>query len=71
MTGDIERDQAESKDLSELVESRQLGLLAEFWLFLRNNKKWWLLPLLLALLLLGLLVILSGSGLAPFIYPFA
>jgi len=27
--------------------------------------------MLIALLLLGVLVILSGSGLAPFIYPFA
>jgi hypothetical protein len=71
MTGGNERDDVERKDLSELVESRQSGVLAEFWLFLKYNKKWWLLPLLLALLLLGLLVILSGSGLAPFIYPFA
>jgi len=38
------------------------------WGFLKHNKKWWLLPLLLALLLLGLLVVLSGTGLAPFIY---
>ena len=36
--------------------------------FLRQNKKWWLLPILILSLLLGLLIVLSGSGLAPFIY---
>ena len=71
MTGSHEPDQAGRQDLNELVESRQPGVLSEFWQFLKYNKKWWLLPLLIALLLLGLLVILSGSGLAPFIYPFA
>jgi len=44
------------------------SLLAELWLFLRDNKKWWLLPILIVLLLFGLLVVLSGSGAAPFIY---
>jgi Family of unknown function (DUF5989) len=40
----------------------------EFWLFLRENKKFWLLPPLAALLLLGLIVILGGTAAAPFIY---
>lgn len=70
MTDDIRPGGTEPRELSELVESPQPGLLVEFWLFLRDNKKWWLLPLLLALLVLGVLVILSGTGLAPFIYPF-
>lgn len=39
--------------------------------FLMARKKWWLLPIILVLLLLGtLLVLTSGSALAPFIYPF-
>jgi len=46
----------------------EVGLLREFWFFLRHNKKWWLLPILLAILLLGVLVLLSGTGAAPFIY---
>ena len=46
----------------------QGGLLAEFWQFLKYNKKWWLLPILAVMLLLGLLVFLGGSGAAPFIY---
>ncbi|HTL73043.1 MAG TPA: DUF5989 family protein [bacterium] len=41
----------------------------EFLDFLRHNKKWWLLPIVLILLLLGLLVLLSGTAIAPFLYP--
>lgn len=44
------------------------GLLQDLWGFLSQNKKWWLLPILIFLLVFGLLVILSGTGLAPFIY---
>ena len=44
------------------------GLLRELWGFLRQNKKWWLLPILIMLLVFGLLILLGGTGLAPFIY---
>ncbi len=47
---------------------RRTGIVREFWDFLKHNKKWWLLPILVALALLGILVILGGTGLAPFIY---
>ena len=50
------------------AEQRRGGFLGELWGFLKENKKWWLVPLLMALLLLGLLVMLAGTGLAPFIY---
>jgi hypothetical protein len=50
------------------AEANRGGLLAELWSFVRENKKWWLIPILAALLLFGLLVLLSGTGLAPFIY---
>jgi hypothetical protein len=53
------------------AEQARIGLVREFWGFLRHNKKWWLLPILIVLLLLGLLVILSGTGLAPFLYRFS
>jgi len=45
------------------------SLLVEFWWFICENKAWWLVPLLLALLLIGAVVWLSGSAVAPFIYP--
>ncbi len=44
------------------------GVVREFFLFLRTNKKFWLLPLLAALLLLGLVALLGGTAAAPFIY---
>jgi len=44
------------------------GILGEFWDFLRCNKKWWLLPILVILAMFGLLMLLSGTAAAPFIY---
>lgn len=47
----------------------KLAIVKEFWVFLRERKKWWLAPIVLFLLLLGgLLVFAKGSALAPFIY---
>jgi hypothetical protein len=46
-------------------------LCKEFFLFLRQEKKWWLIPLLVILALLGALLVLSTNpALAPFMYPF-
>ncbi|OGV49784.1 MAG: hypothetical protein A2X49_02945 [Lentisphaerae bacterium GWF2_52_8] len=56
----------EKKNLSEL--GQESGFFAEFWEFLKENKKFWMIPILLILLLLGLLIILGGTGAAPFIY---
>jgi hypothetical protein len=44
------------------------GFSREIWEFVWLNKKWWLMPVLLVLLLFGVLVLLSSSGTAPFIY---
>jgi hypothetical protein len=44
------------------------GILGDLWGFLRRSKKWWLLPIIVLFLLFALLVFLSGTGLAPFIY---
>lgn len=41
----------------------------DLWGFLKVRKKFWLLPLILMLLLFGVLIVLtSGSAVAPFIY---
>jgi hypothetical protein len=60
---------AKDNEFSRLAEEDRPSLLAEFWYFLKHNKKWWLLPILIILLLFGLLVLLSGTAIAPFIYP--
>ena len=45
-------------------------LLRNFLLFLREEKKWWLVPLAAILILLAaVLVLTSGSALAPLMYP--
>ena len=41
----------------------------DLWEFLKERKKWWLLPMVIVLLLFGVLIVLtSGSAIAPFIY---
>ena len=48
--------------------SKRQGVFQEFWQFLRHSKKWWLLPIIIVLFLFGLLILLSGTAIAPFIY---
>ena len=55
-------------DFERAARNRRPSLVVEFLGFLRHNKKWWLLPIVITMLLLGLLVVLGGSGAAPFIY---
>jgi len=59
----------EKNDFMARAADRQGGgLVAEFWDFLKDNKKWWLAPIILSILGLGLLVLLGGTAAAPFIY---
>ena len=51
-----------------LAKERSRGSVLEFLDFLRINKKWWLSPIIVMLLLLGLVMVLSSSPAAPFIY---
>jgi hypothetical protein len=48
--------------------AEQLNFFQEFIRFLSENKKWWLMPIFLVLIAFGLLIILGGTGAAPFIY---
>lgn len=46
-----------------------MSFLGDLWGFLKVRKKFWLLPIILVLLLFGALIVLtSGSAIAPFIY---
>ena len=45
-----------------------MGIIKELWGFMRERKKFWLLPIIIVLLLVGVLIAMSGSALAPFIY---
>jgi hypothetical protein len=46
-----------------------MEFLEDLWGFLKQRKKFWLLPIILVLLGFGgLIVLASGSAIAPFIY---
>ena len=46
-----------------------MEFLKDLWKYLRERKKMWLIPLIVILLFFGLLIVLSsGSAIAPFIY---
>ncbi|MGC8642425.1 MAG: DUF5989 family protein [Isosphaeraceae bacterium] len=50
------------------AEQESESLISEFWAFLKQNKKWWLLPIVIVMLMLGVLIFLSSTAAAPFIY---
>lgn len=46
-----------------------MDFLKDLWGFLNERKKFWMLPIILVLLLFGALIVLtSGTAIAPFIY---
>ena len=53
---------------SQQSSEKQKSALGEFLTFALQNKKWWLTPIILLLLAVSALIILGGSGVAPFIY---
>lgn len=65
---DLAKDLDSAENFSAIADEQDPGILAEFWDFLIHNKKWWLTPIILVLLLMGVLVVLSGTAAAPFIY---
>ena len=58
----------QQETFEQVAEQESPGLLKEFWQFLAYNKKWWLLPIVVVMVLLGVLIYLSSTPLAPFIY---
>ena len=49
------------------LNRQRLGLLVEFWHFMRVRKRWWLLPIIVALIFLGVFIVLV-EALGPFMY---
>jgi len=46
-----------------------MDFVAEIWRFMRVRKKFWLLPILIMMVVFGgLVVLIQGSAIAPFIY---
>ncbi|MFO7667895.1 MAG: DUF5989 family protein [Desulfobacterales bacterium] len=46
-----------------------MEFLIDLWGFMKERKKWWLFPIIVVLLFIGTLIVMSsGSAIAPFIY---
>jgi len=63
-----ERPLSGADEFRQQAEAKSGGMLADFLYFLGHTKKWWLTPVIISLLLMGVLVVLAGTGAAPFIY---
>jgi len=63
-----EPDASKRSEFEQLADQPELSLVGEFWVFIKENKAWWMVPILLVLGGLGILVMLSSTGAAPFIY---
>jgi hypothetical protein len=55
-------------EFEKATEEESGGFLQDLSGYLKESKKWWLVPLVLIMLLLALLIFLSSTGVAPFIY---
>jgi hypothetical protein len=49
-------------------QEQQAGIVKEFFLFLKHNKKYWMIPIFITLIGLAALILLGGTAVAPFIY---
>lgn len=58
----------ENKSQFEKVAKENKSILGEFIDYLKANGKWWLLPIITTLVLIGVLLLLSTTAAAPFIY---
>jgi hypothetical protein len=56
------------KDFEEAARSAKGSLIGDLWSFLQHSKKWWLLPLIVVFVMFGMLLALSSTAAAPFIY---
>ena len=48
--------------------STRLGIIKEFFDFLKVRKKLWLTPIVVVLVVLGALIMFTSTSVAPFIY---
>ena len=64
----MKKDEGQSPFEKAATNQASGSFLSDFWYFLKTNKKWWLMPIIVLFLTAGLLMLLSSTGLAPFIY---
>lgn len=55
-------------EFEQLNQQPGQSMFAEIWQFIIENKAWWMVPIVVTLAAVGVLVVLAGTGFAPFIY---
>jgi len=68
MTEEQNDKQSQNDEFLEAASDADKGIVSEFVEFMAENRVWWLAPILVVFGLLGVLLILGGTGIAPFIY---
>lgn len=63
-----QKTRAEVDEFLRHAKTTQPSLLREITAFLRHSRKLWLAPIIIGLLIIGLIVVLGGTSVAPFIY---
>ncbi|HEX2660453.1 MAG TPA: DUF5989 family protein [Polyangia bacterium] len=64
------QDAPKGRSRFEQVAKKNTSLAGEILGYLGKNKKWWLLPIVIVFVGIGVLVLLSTTAAAPFIYTF-
>ena len=50
------------------MRMKRRSIAAEFWLFIKENKRWWLIPIIILFLILISIAIIGSTGEAPAMY---
>ena len=58
----------DGEDFAAAARAGRRTIVGEVWYYVKLYRSWLVVPVLLALALLGGLVMVGGSGAAPFIY---
>lgn len=63
-----EKNSKRTNEFARHGEMKRGSFIGEFIHMVRSNRKWWMIPLILILVAFGVMMVLSSSGVAPFIY---
>jgi uncharacterized protein DUF5989 len=55
-------------NFEDLARRPSQSFIGEVWHLLSSDRRWWLAPIVIAIIIMGGLVMLSGTGVGPFIY---
>jgi hypothetical protein len=58
----------DNNSFEDLAREAPQSFVKEVWYLLSTDRRWWLAPIVIAIVVLGVLVMLSGTGVGPFIY---